>query len=189
MHPDDASYKWRVAESRFNLGDTLLDQGELEAAIEQLSLASPVLASRARDKADVRAQLASLMNDSTLAWTQFNAGRVELGEKALLDSERAFVDLASRYDNLQVTFYVGQTHMRLGALYIARASRPGLAPSAQLEHWRKARDWLTKGKTHVEKVGAVIHLEGTEAEMLQTGLANLAKAEAAVSRLSGRAVR
>jgi eukaryotic-like serine/threonine-protein kinase len=189
MHPDDASYKWRVAESRFNLGDTLVDQGELEAAIEQLSLASPVLAARATDKADVRAQLASLMNDSTLAWTQFNAGRVEQAEKALLEAERAFVDLASRYDNLQVTFYVGQTHMRLGALYIGRANRAGLAPAAQLAHWRKARDWLTQGKTHVEKVRAVIHMEGNEDEMYRTGIANLAKAEAAVARLSGGRVQ
>jgi len=188
MQPDNASYAWRLAESRLNIGDTLVDKGDYAEAIEQLTLASPVLGSRAfTDKNDARAQLASLMNDSSLAWAQLKVGRLAEAEKGLLASERRLAELMPRYDNLQVAFHLGQTRMRLGALQIEHASKPGLTRATQLEHWRKARDWLTQGKADVEKVRAAIQMEGLEDEMFKRGVANLAKAEAAIARLGGGA--
>jgi non-specific serine/threonine protein kinase/serine/threonine-protein kinase len=186
MQPDNASYAGRLAESRLNIGDNLVDKGEYGEAIEQLTLASPVLGSRAfMDKTDARAQMASLMNESSLAWAQFKVGRIAEAEKGLLTSERGLAELLPRYDNLQVAFHLGQARMRLGALYIERAARPGLTRATQLEDWRKARSFLAQGKVDLEKVRAAIQMEGIEDEMFQRGVANLAKAEAAIARLSG----
>jgi tetratricopeptide (TPR) repeat protein len=185
LHPNDASYVLRAAESRFNLGDSLASQGKFREALEQLALATPVLAARAADESDVRAQLVSLMTRSVQGWVQFNLGQVAEAEKGLLASEQGLIDLVPRYDNLQVTFHLGQTRTRLGAVYIEHASRAGLPRAEQLEHWRKARDWLTRGKADLEKVRAAVEMGGSEEEVFRTGVANLAKAEAAIARLSG----
>jgi tetratricopeptide (TPR) repeat protein len=182
LHPDDVSYAWRLAESQFNLGNTLIDKEDYNGAIEQLTLAGPVLAARAADKNDLRARLVSLMVETTLAWAQFKVGRVAEAEKALLACEAGFADLLTRYDNLQVTFYLGQTRMRLGEIYSQSAASAG---RAQLAHWRKARDFLARGKADVEKVRAAVSLEGTEEDMYRVAVENLEKAEAAVARLSG----
>jgi serine/threonine protein kinase len=184
LHPGDASYQWRAAESRFNLGDSLSEQGRFAEALEQLALAAPVLAARAADESDVRARLSSLMSNSVLGWVQFKMGRVAEAEKALLASEQGLVELLPRYDNLQLVFHLGQARLRLGALHIEQASRAGLARAAQLDHWSKARDWLTRGKADVEKVRAAVELGATEEQMFRTGVANLEKAEAAIARLS-----
>jgi hypothetical protein len=186
MHPGEVAWEWTVAETLFNLGDGLVDQGAYDEAIEHLSRASPVLTARASDKSDLRARLISLMVESTLAGAQFKVGRIVEAEKSLLGTERGLVELATRYDNLQVTFYLAKTRMHLGVLYSQRASRASLAPSAQLAQWRTARDWLERGKLDLEKVRAVIHMEGTEDETYQTGIADLAKADAAIARLTSR---
>jgi hypothetical protein len=83
-------------------------------------------------------------------------------------------------------FYSGKTRLHLGTLYGELAGKPGLSPAAQLEHWRKARERLANGKVDFDKVRATYNLEGTEAETYEVALASLAKAEAAVARLSAR---
>jgi eukaryotic-like serine/threonine-protein kinase len=185
MQPDNASYASRLAESRLNIGDSLVDQGEFAEAIKQLTLALPVLKARAAsDGKDMRAQLVGLMTESSLAWAQFGAGQLAEAEKGLLASEQGLAELLPRYDNLQVAFHLGQVRLRLGALHVERAGRPGLTRTTQLEHWRKARSSLAQGKADVEKVRAAIEMVGAEDEVFQKGVANLAKADAAIARLS-----
>jgi non-specific serine/threonine protein kinase/serine/threonine-protein kinase len=183
LAPNDEAHKWGLAESRFNLADGLLDQGAFAPAMELLELASPVLAARAADKSDVKARLESAMTESGLAWARFKLGRGAEAEKSLLLAQAQLAELASQYDNLQVTFAQGITHIRLGILHADRAGRAGAARAAQAEHWRKARDLLAQGVEEIRKVAAA--MPGNDpGSMFDLGVAHLAKAEAAVGRLS-----
>ncbi|MEJ0039027.1 MAG: serine/threonine-protein kinase [Gammaproteobacteria bacterium] len=184
LHPGEARYAWSAAESRYNLGDKLSGQGAFGEAVEQFQLAAPVLAARATDNSDMHARLISMMNESGRAWALFNVGRVAEAENAFLVAEKTLANLATQYDSLQVAFMLGQTRTRLGALYVGSAGRTELAPDAQLEYWRKARDVLAQGTASLRKISAAIPLDGTGREVFDTGLANLAKADAAIARLS-----
>jgi hypothetical protein len=183
LEPADAAHKWSLAESRFNVADGLLDQRDFAGAMEQLELASPVLAARAADKTDVKARLESAMTESGLAWARFNLGRGAEAEKMLLLAERELAEIAGQYDNLQVTFAQGITHIRLGILHADRAGATGAAHAVQVERWSKARDVLELGVAEIRKVAAA--MPGNDpGSMFDLGVENLAMAEAAVARLS-----
>jgi eukaryotic-like serine/threonine-protein kinase len=184
LQPTEARHVWKMAESRYNLADKLSSQGKYDEALEQLQLAVPVLAGRAGDKNDRHARLASLMAESARAWALFNVGRVAEAEKAFLVAEHGFADLAAQYDNLQVTFMLGQTRVQLGTVYAGRASGPRLTPHEQLEYWRKSRNVLKSGTSALEKVATVVPMDSTGKASFEAGVTTLAKAEAAIARLS-----
>ena len=185
LHPTEAKYAASLAESRFNVADKLAFQGAFTEALEQLELAAPVFAARATDNSDMRAQLAKQMLASGIAWSKFNLGRVAEAEKMLLGAESASAALAVRYDSLQVSYTVGLTRVRLGALYVARANSAELAATTQLDHWQKAREMLTRGIADLKKVNAAIPMDVTGQDMLDAAVANLAAADAALARSAG----
>jgi hypothetical protein len=111
-------------------------------------------------------------------------GRTEEAEDAFLSAERGLTELAGQHDSLQVAFMLAQTRVRLGTLYAARAEGEGLSPDRQLEYWRTARERLAQAVPALEKINAVIPLDGTGKEMFDGGVKNLAAADAAIARLA-----
>jgi eukaryotic-like serine/threonine-protein kinase len=186
LYPDETRYAWRVAESRYNLGDKLSGQGAFAEAVEQFERAAPVLAARATDNTDVHARLVNMMNLSGLAWALLNAGRIAEAEDAFLKAEWGLAHLASRYANLQVAFMLGQTRVRLGALYARRANEADLAQVQELEYWRNARSVLSQGTAALKKINEAIPLDATGKTMFFGGVEDLARANAAIARLSAR---
>ena len=186
LAPNDPDNSRRVAESRFNLGDKLAFQGAFAESVELLQLSGPVLAARTADKTDMRARLVSAMNESGLAWSLFHVGRVAEAEQAFQSAVQTLTDVSTQYDSLQVTFMLAQTRCRMGAMWVARADRADLGAAAQLDYWRKAREVLKLGKEGLEKIDEAIPLDGTGKATFDAGIADLAKAEAAIAQLEGR---
>jgi len=145
-----------------------------------------VLAARTADKTDMRARLVSAMNESGLAWSLFHVGRVAEAEQAFQSAVQTLTDVSTQYDSLQVTFMLAQTRCRMGAMWVARADRADLGAAAQLDYWRKAREVLKLGKEGLEKIDEAIPLDGTGKATFDAGIADLARAEAAIAQLEGR---
>jgi tetratricopeptide (TPR) repeat protein len=179
--PDLPVNQLNLAESRVNLGNTLVDAGQYRDAIVELRKASPVLAARAADTKDARAGLNSVMNDLALAWALFKSDAVDEAEPMLVALERRLRELLTRYEHVEAKFAMARVQAYLGMLYVARAQTAAPRSAASLNFWRKARAQLAPGLAALREIHKLFP-EDTEAEvMIKESEAALARADEAIA--------
>jgi tetratricopeptide (TPR) repeat protein len=157
-----------LAETQFNLADAYYRHGDWQKAHGLYQLASPVLAERAQDAGDARAQLIVLLNDTGLGRSLYQLRRVDEAEAVYVRLTPAFATLDASYENIRVSYAVAQLRLHHGELLASRGE------------WRRARPMIAEGVARLRKIGEVIELEGDNLQMLRDAEALLAKAEAAV---------
>ena len=175
LDPDKAVYRRNLAETRYNLGDVLYDNGEYAAALEQFREAAVVLTSH--DPNDARAVMATAMNDVAFAKALVKARSFAEAETVFARVDPALRKLLKEGNTVQIEFSLGQVGISRGHMYSEIAQDPRLGAGARADYWRRARDSLRDGVGHMENVNKTIELVGVEKKIWDEGLAALTKAE------------
>ncbi len=182
LAPDDPTHRFDLALGQFNLARQLAAHGDFAAALDLYLPATAVLSERARDASDARSNYLSAMMHSGLAETLFKLGRVQEARGMLVRCDAVLKGLLAGGGTLRIDFAYGQNAVRLGALYSAQAARAKSA--AALAYWQQARGVLVPGVTALQKVAAAVALEPMDKELIDNGVAMLARAEAAIGKPS-----
>jgi hypothetical protein len=143
----------------------------------------PVLVDAASDPNDARANWMSAMVQSAYAGVLFELGRVDEARPILIRCHDTLHGLQSQSPSLRVEYALGHNGVRIGVLYSALASNPGLGPAARLGYWRQARNALQPAVAALQHVVANVAIEPIDMVALETGLAALARVEAALAQL------
>ncbi|HEY5810860.1 MAG TPA: tetratricopeptide repeat protein, partial [Povalibacter sp.] len=184
MQPDNARYHWGLAETRFNLGDALYANGDYAKAIEIFRQAAAV--TRNGDSNDIRGQWTHSMVELGLAMSLVKVGSTDEAAILFTSAERFLLARASTGDSLRIEFSRAVLGIRRGEMYVALARNPRLSAADQRDYWQQARDSLRQGVEILRKVGESLALTGTDKELLDSGVAALAQAEAAIAGISAQ---
>jgi eukaryotic-like serine/threonine-protein kinase len=179
LDPHRYLYQWNLAETQYNLGDMLFDNGEYAAALELFREASAVMIKH--DPNDSHSVLVNAMNDLDLAKALVQARNLVEAETVFARVDPALRKLMKDGSTVQSEFSLGQVCLNRGYLYMEYAQDPRRSASEQTSYWRRARDSLREGVGYVENVNKTIALFGVEKKVWDDGLAALATAEKAVS--------
>ncbi len=182
LEPGNLRYHWSLAETRANLAESFYNSGEYARAIEVYRQAAAVTREKAGDPNDANARWVDTLVHLGLASTLVKTGGFDEAGVLFANAEKLLLAMEKSADSLPVQFYLGLAGIRGGERYVALAANPRLSASEQLSHWRKARDSLSPGVVRLKKVGESVVLTGANKELLDEGIASLAKAEAAVAR-------
>jgi hypothetical protein len=112
------------------------------------------------------------------------AEAINLLNQSLLTLEKSFA--ASPTDEL-VHFRIAMTQQSLGQGYVALASEVKTSALKRLDHWREARSWFKKSLEIYKSFRDAGKLTGEEASRVDVVSQEIAKCDAAIARLTGRA--
>jgi tetratricopeptide (TPR) repeat protein len=178
LAPDEIRHRFDLALTQYNLARLLAVHQDYAAALPLYNESTVVLAERARDPADARAHFLSALMNSGLGEVQLRLGHVEKAKNILLDSDRVLSGLLANGGTLRIEYAYGQNAVRLGELYSMLAAD---SAASGLAKWRQARDAYAKGVPPLKKVAAAVELDAVDKAVLTTGVAGLARAEAAIA--------
>jgi eukaryotic-like serine/threonine-protein kinase len=162
LKPDDATYRWSLAETRVNLADLYYSNAEYARAIELNRKAAVVLANR--DPRDVKAQLTSTINDIGLAKSLARTGGFEEAETLFAASSKSLLDIAARGEDLQVDLSLADVEIRRGEMLLTRAPRVA-----------EGRALLERGVIRLKKVQNAMPDDESIRRLLADGAAALAR--------------
>ena len=91
--------------------------------------------------------------------------------------------LLERDGSLRTEYALGLNAVRLGELYAHLAVNSREGRDAQLDLWKKARDYLQRGVTSLKKVTASATLQAIDMIVVNDGVASLARADAMLAKL------
>jgi serine/threonine protein kinase len=184
LEPDNVRRHISLAQTQHNLAEEMYVSGNYPQAIALYRQAAPVL--RADDPNDVRAQWASTMAHLGLAKTLVKVGGYDEAAILFAEGEKFLLALAESGDTLRIQFGLGLIGIRRGEMYAALAGNSRLPTSRQQDYWRQARDSLAQGVAAIKKVDESVAMIGANKELLDEGIASLARAEAAIAGFAGR---
>jgi non-specific serine/threonine protein kinase/serine/threonine-protein kinase len=167
LKPDDARYRWSLAETRLNLADLYYSNGEYSRAIELNRKAAAVMATR--DPHDVQARLVATMNDISLAKALAKTGAFGEAESLFVSAASALREISARGADLQADYQLADLDIRRGEMYLARGRRA------------EARVMLERGMASARKVQQAMPDENNLLVLLTDGAAAL-DAEVSPSR-------
>ena len=181
LRPDNPSYRWSLAETRFNYADALYDNADYTGAVALLRQASAVFHAQATDPNDARAQFIRSFVDSTLARALMMTGELDAAEPIFADAEARLLALAKEGDTLRIQFALTKNEIHHGLLLVQRAKAAGSGASARLDYWRRARSLLAEGIARGDRVHAKYPLTGGNRIMLNEAATGLAETERAIA--------
>ena len=182
MQPDNLSYHWGLAETRFNLGDALYANGQYAKAIELLRQA--LVVTRNGDPNDLRGQSTNALVELALAKSLVKVGGYDEAAMLFERAEEFLLARARDGNTLQIEYGLALLGIRRGQMYVALASEPDRSASEQLRYWQLARESLKTGIEIFTGVGKSVALTGPDKAMMDDGVAALAQTEAALARLT-----
>ena len=182
MEPDNLSYQWGLAETRFNLGDALYSNAQYDKAIEVLRQALTV--TRTGDPNDLRGRSTNAFVELALAKSLVKVGSHDEAALLFSNAERFLLERARAGNTLQIDYGLALLGIRRGEMFVALASDSRLSAAAQLKYWRQAHDSLEKGVAIFKRVGESVALTGPDKWMMDDGIALLAQTDAALARIS-----
>jgi eukaryotic-like serine/threonine-protein kinase len=185
LKPNEPDNLIRLSTSRFNLGNYEYARGRYVEALELYELAVPVARDDARNAEDANAQYRLALYETKLAQTLLKLRKIEEARVLLLRCAKILQTLLERDGSLRTEYAVGLNAVRLGELYAHLAGNPRLSREKQLDLWHQARDSLQRGVTSLQKVTANAKLQEIDMEVVNDGVASLARAEGALARASG----
>jgi serine/threonine protein kinase len=159
LKPDDASYRWSLAETRLNLADLYYSHGEYARAIALNRQAAAVMAER--DPHDAKAQLVTDTNDISLAKSLAKTGAFEEAETLFVSAMKSLREISARGEDLQADYQLADLDIRRGEMYLARGRRA------------EARVMLERGMSSARKVQQAMPDEGNLLALLADGAAAL----------------
>jgi len=177
LDPQRALFRSNLAETQYNLGDMLLDNGQDAEALELLRKAHVVFARH--DPNDARAVLINAMIDVNLARVLVRQGKTAEAEAALDRVEPVLRKLMKEGRTVQNEYFVGVICLQRGYIDMAHAGNSTAA--ARANYLRRARDSLREGVGYLGNVNGIIELSGVEKTIWDDGKAALAKAEAGLA--------
>ncbi len=183
LDPGKELYRWNLAETQYNLGDTLYDNGEYADALELFRKAAVVLATY--DPNDARAVMVNAMNDVDLAKALVKARSFAEAERVFARVDPALRKLLKEGNTVQIEFSLAQVGIFRGHMYSEMAQNARLSAGERTHYWRRARDSLREGVGHMQNVNKTIELFGVEKKIWDDGIAGLAKAEGALQEVPG----
>jgi len=178
LDPERALFRANLAETQYNLGDMLVDNGQDAAALELLRKASIVSAKH--DPNDARAVLVNAVIDVDIARAAVRQGNTAEAETVLDRVEPVLRKLMKEGHTVQNEYFVGVVCLQRGYLDMNRAGKSTAAERAN--YLRRARDFLREGVGYLENVNKLIELTGVEKVIWDDGKAALARAEAGLAR-------
>jgi tetratricopeptide (TPR) repeat protein len=170
LKPDNLSYRWSMAETRFNYADALYDNGDYTGAITLLRQASAVFHAQANDPNDARAQFIRAFVDSTLARSLYKTQALDEAESIFIAAESRLKALEKQGDTLRIQFALTKNETYHGLLLIERG------------HWREAHRILSEGIARGYQVHAKYPLTGANRIMLDEAEAGLERVKRELSR-------
>jgi tetratricopeptide (TPR) repeat protein len=179
LEPDNPKRHLSLAETRFNLGDGLYHTAQYPEAIAVFRQAAAVMRTGI-DRNDARGQWMRTMVNLGLAKSLVKVGGYDEAGILFADAEKYLLAREISADTLHIQFALAIAGIRGGEMYGALAGAPRLSVAEQLAYWRKARESLAQGVEKLKKLGESIALAGPEKEMMDDGVAGLARAEAAI---------
>ncbi len=170
---------------RQNIAVHLYETGDVRGALEMLRSAQSLLDQRAADPEDVQVQLDAVL----AAWQEGRylreLGEDEEAETVLTDNIPMIRKLGLENDNLQVVFVRAACETQLGLLETARATRPGLAARARLQHWKRARDLFAAAVPAFGRITAVATLDYMDMRSVNGARDGLARSQAEIVEAVG----
>ena len=180
LEPDNARNQASLALTRYNLADAMYMTGDYQKSVELHRLAAAVLRQQAGDPNDARALWISTMNDLGLAKSLVKIGAYEEAGTLFARGAKTFQDVAVTADSLRIQYGLGVIGIRDGERYLAMAANPRLSAADRQSYVRKARDSLEPGVARIKKLAESVAL-GPDKQLLDDGVASLAKAEALIA--------
>jgi tetratricopeptide (TPR) repeat protein len=180
--PERALYRWNLGETQYNYGDVLFDDGQHTAALVLFRKAAAAFAGF--DPADARQVLINAMNEVNLAKALGSAGSYREAEAVISKVEPVLRQLLADGSTLQVEWALAQLGIARGTLYSRFAQDERRPVNERRRYWARARDSLSEANQYCESVNKAFTLFGVYKDTWDTGLATLARAEAALAKSS-----
>ena len=183
LDPTHEQYRWDLALTQYNWGDALYEDGQYAAALEVFLKAAPALAKH--DPNDARRLKIKAMNDVGIAKSLARTRSFAEAESAFARAEVVVKKLLKDSSgDIQLEFFLGQIGVNRGQMFADLAQAPRLTTGERSNYWRKARDTLRDGVAYFKSVNNSFELVGGDKDIWDSGLATLAKAEAALATTS-----
>ncbi len=138
LKPDDAAYRWSLAETHANLGDFYFTYGNYPRSVSYYRRAASVFSQH--DPRDVRGQMMAAINDVGLASALARNGAHAEAEALFTVAEKSLDEVATHGEDLQIDASFAGIDIRRGEMYLAQA-RHG-----------EARTHLERGLSKLKKV-------------------------------------
>jgi tetratricopeptide (TPR) repeat protein len=180
LEPANARYRLSLAETQINLAEGMYLTAQYPEAIALFREAATAMR-RHGDPNDARGQWQRTMAEIGLAKSLVKVARYEEAGTLFAAAEQELQAAARSNDTLHIEFGLAVVGIRGGEMYSGLASAPKLSLARQLAYWHKARESLTQGVTRIRKIGESVALTGPNKELLDEGVASLARAEAALT--------
>jgi tetratricopeptide (TPR) repeat protein len=177
LEPANLEYQWSVSETRFNLADALYEFGEYAQSVDMFRLAAEGNRSRSIDTNDARGQWIVASVDSGLARALAKMDGFDEATTLFAAAEQRLAVLAKNGGTLQIDFALAQVRIRRGEMLEQLANNPHLSAAVRREHARLARESLEQGIANARRVNEVFPLEGGNKQLLDDGVASLARLE------------
>ena len=179
--PGDLALEISIAETRYNIANNLLAIDEYGPALDELELGELALVKTAADQKDARAGYALAAHR---VWTGFALARTGRPRESLPLFERAEA-IITRLRNqdseaLHLRFLQAKLGIARGDAFAALAAEPAASAAQRAELWRKSRDSSARGTDECRRINDIYPLVNENKKLWDIGVANLAKAEAAI---------
>jgi tRNA A-37 threonylcarbamoyl transferase component Bud32/tetratricopeptide (TPR) repeat protein len=167
LDPARNLFKWNLAETQYNLGDMLFDNGQTAAALELSRQASVAMARH--DPDDARAVLVNAMNDMNLVKALVKEREFAEAETVLARVEPVLRKSLKEGRTAQNEYFMGGLCLQRGLIELERRNLP------------RARQVLGESVALFENVNKTIELTGVEKVFWDQARAELARAEGRAS--------
>jgi tetratricopeptide (TPR) repeat protein len=183
LQPDNVRYRLSLAETEYNLAEGMYLTAQYPEAIDLYRQAAAAMRTHG-DPNDARGQWQCTMAEIGIAKSLVKISRYEDADVLFAAARQELQASARSNDTLHIEFGLAVVEIRGGEMYSGLASAPRLSLARQLAYRRKARESLAQGVARIRKIGESVALTGPNKELLDDGVASLARAEAALEKLA-----
>lgn len=178
VDPARFQYQWNLAETQFNLGDALYDDGQYAAALELFRKASVTFTKR--DPNDARGELINAMNEVNLAKSLVKTRHFTEAETVIARVEPTLLKSFHEGRTVQNEYFLGVVGLQRGLIALERAGATRNA-TARSNHLRQAKTTLSESVGYFENANKTIELTGVEKGAWDEARAALAQVDAALA--------
>lgn len=181
--PDDPTRVIDVAETHFNIANSLMSLPDYGAALEEYRRAEPALVSAVADEKNARAGYVLAICRIGIARALILTGRPRESLPPL-ESAGSIVErlLKASPDALEFRFVKASADILRGGADLMLANEPGVGARRRLELLRSSREASARGVTAASQINEVYALIDSNKEIWGFGVVNLAKAQAALAK-------
>ena len=179
--PDDPGRVIDVAETHFNIANSFMSLPDYGAALDEYRRAEPALVSAVADEKNARAGYVLAICRTGIARALILTGRPHESLPPLKSAGSIVARLLEASpDALEIKFTQASVDILRGGAELLLADEPGVGAARRLELLRSSREASARGVAATSQINEVFPLIDSNKDIWDFGIANLAKADAAL---------